>query len=163
MQNGGGGLMGSAVVRRFAVGIVAACIAITAEKASALDPSLEVSQYQHTVWTGGEGLSVGVIGSIAQTSDGYLWFGSSSGLLRFDGVRSVAWRPPAGTALPDERVRALLATRDGSLWIGTFRGLAIWKDGKLTLHERLKGATVNALEEDSDGTVWVGGAGKDVA
>ena len=43
---------------------------------------------------------------------------TSAGVMRFDGVRTVQWRPPAGEALPDERVRTLLGASDGSLWIG---------------------------------------------
>src|SRR5215469_10973660 len=66
----------------------------------ALDPSLDVSQYAHTAWRIREGFTKGMIGSIAQTPDGYLWLGTDLGLLRFDGVRTVPWQPPAGEQLP---------------------------------------------------------------
>jgi signal transduction histidine kinase/ligand-binding sensor domain-containing protein len=155
--------MGIGIAKRCAFVLVAAFVATGPGCAFALDPALEVSQYGHTAWSGSESLAPGVIGSIAQTSDGYLWLGSSSGLLRFDGVRSVAWQPPPGSSLPDERIRALLGTRDGSLWIGTLRGLAILKGGVIVVPDQLKGKTVNALEEAGDGTVWVGGTGKDTA
>jgi ligand-binding sensor domain-containing protein len=69
--------------------------------------------------------------SFAQTQDGYLWFGTEFGLVRFDGVRSTPWQPPAGEHLPNN-INALLVTRDGTLWIGTFAGLATWSGGKLT-------------------------------
>ena len=49
-----------------------------------------------------------------------------------DGVRAVAWEPPAGQQLLSSDIRSLRAARDGRLWIGTFRGLASWKDGKLS-------------------------------
>ena len=42
----------------------------------ALNPSLEVSQYGHTAWTIQDGFSLGNIYAIAQTPDGYLWFGT---------------------------------------------------------------------------------------
>ena len=57
--------------------------------ASALDPSLDVSQYAHTAWKIRDGFSKGIIYAIAQTPDGYLWLGTEFGLLRFDGVRAV--------------------------------------------------------------------------
>ena len=71
--------------------------------AIALDPSLDISQYAHTAWTVREGFAKGPIHSIAQTPDGYLWLGTESGLLRFDGVRAVPWQPPAGEASSEQR------------------------------------------------------------
>ena len=100
--------------------------------ALALDPSLEVSQYARTTWRVRNGFALGNIYAIAQTPDGYLWFGTEFGLVRFDGVRTVPWQPPAGQHLPDKNINALLVTRDGTLWIGTFAGLATWSGGKLT-------------------------------
>src|SRR5262245_29997644 len=95
-----------------------------------LDPDLDVSQYSHTVWKFRDGLLKGPITSIAQTPDGYLWIGSEFGLVRFDGVKAVAWQPPSGEQLPDNFIRYLLVSRDGTLWIGTLKGLVSWKDGK---------------------------------
>ena len=123
----------------------------------ALDPSLDVSQYAHKAWKVSEGFSKGVIRTIAQTPDGYLWVGTDFGLLRFDGVRAVPWQPPPGEHLPGTDVRRLLAARDGRLWIGTSRGLASSKDGKLTHYPELEGQTIQGLLEDREGTVWVGG------
>ena len=40
--------------------------------------------------------------------------------------------PAGGEHLPSSYIRSLLAARDGRLWIGTYKGLASWKDGKLT-------------------------------
>ena len=98
----------------------------------ALNPSLEISQYAHTSWTVQDGFSLGNIYAMAQTHDGYLWLGTESGLVRFDGVRRVAWQPPAGQELPDKGAYSLLVTRDGTLWIGTFSGLASWDGARLT-------------------------------
>src|SRR5262249_38808754 len=105
--------------------------------AQALDPSLDVSQYAHTAWKVREGFSKGEINSIAQTPDGYLWLATEFGLLRFDGVRNVPWQAPPGQHLPSKWIISLLATRDGTLWIGTAKGLASWKDGKLTQYAEL--------------------------
>src|SRR5271166_1866344 len=99
-----------------AVAVMACC----SPSVLALDPSLEVSQY---------GLFKGNIYAIAQTPDGYLWLGTEFGLVRFDGVRSVPWQPPAGQHLPDNNINTLLAARDGTLWIGTFNGLATLSGG----------------------------------
>jgi ligand-binding sensor domain-containing protein len=60
-----------------------------------LNPALDVNQYAHTAWNAGENFPGGIIFAIAQTHDGYLWLGTEFGLLRFDGVRSIPWQPPA--------------------------------------------------------------------
>ena len=126
----------------------------------ALDPSLDVSQYAHTAWTVRDGFSLGNIYAMAQTPDGYLWLGGEFGLYRFDGIRSIAWQPPAGQHLPDKGIFSgifrLLVTRDGTLWIGTFAGLATWSGGKLTRYTELDGMEVTSLLEDREGTVWAG-------
>ena len=127
--------------------------------AIALDPSLDISQYAHTAWTVRDGFAKGPIHSIAQTPDGYLWLGTEAGLLRFDGVRAVPWQPPAGGHLPSNIVKKLLVSRDGTLWIGAGKGLASWKDGKLSQYPEMVGWIVDALVEDDEGTVWAGGLG----
>src|SRR5713101_4008282 len=92
--------------------------------AFALNPDLDVSQYAHTAWRIRDGFPKGLVLSLAQTPDGYLWLGTEFGLFRFDGVKSTAWQPPQGQQLPNSYIRSLLVARDGTLWIGTLKGLA---------------------------------------
>ena len=124
--------------------------------ALALDPSLDTSQYAHTAWKIRDGFIKGEIISIAQTPDGYLWLSTVSGLLRFDGIRAVPWQPPDGQPLPSSFIAPLLVSHDGTLWIGTLKGLASWKDGKLTQYPETTGAYVLSLLEGRDGTIWFG-------
>jgi signal transduction histidine kinase/ligand-binding sensor domain-containing protein len=124
--------------------------------ALALDPSLHISQYAHKSWKVRDGFYKGIIHSIAQSADGYLWLGTDLGLLRFDGVRAVPWDSPP-PHLPSSNITALLAARDGTLWIGTYKGLASWKSGILTVYPQFAGLLVNALIEDHEGTIWAGG------
>jgi signal transduction histidine kinase/ligand-binding sensor domain-containing protein len=139
-------------------GLIALGIALVCgPSASALDPALDANQYAHTAWLFREGFAQGRVTSIAQTPDGYLWLGTEFGLLRFDGVRSVPWRPPGNDQLPNSWIRSLLAARDGTLWIGTLEGLASLSDGKLTRYPELAGHSVNTLLADREGTVWAGG------
>jgi signal transduction histidine kinase/ligand-binding sensor domain-containing protein len=122
--------------------------------AFALNAALDVSQYVHTTWKVGEGLFKSRITAIAQTSDGYLWFGTELGLLRFDGVRAVPWQPPIDHPLPSSAIERLLAARDGTLWIGTNQGLASWKDGQLVRYDQFAGSVVGTILEDSGGAIW---------
>ena len=125
----------------------------------ALDPSLDVSQYAHTSWKIRDGFTKGKINAIAQTPDGYLWLGTDFGLLRFDGVRATPWQPPADQHLPSSAIWSLLNARDGTLFIGTTKGLASWKDGKLTQYPELAGQLVARLLEDHEGLIWASGLG----
>lgn len=61
------------------------------KKAAASDFPLKLSQYAHTAWRLSDGALPSAPVDVAQTPDGYLWIGTSEGLLRFDGVRFVAW------------------------------------------------------------------------
>src|SRR5215469_9170638 len=98
--------------------------------ALALDPSLDVNQYAHTAWKVRDGFAKSEINAVAQTPDGYLWLGTTLGLLRFDGVRAVPWQPPENQHLPPGSIESLFVSRDGTLWIGA-KGLASWKNGNL--------------------------------
>src|SRR6201988_58673 len=136
-----------------APGIVLACFLGRGPCASALAGGRDMSQYAHTAWKVRDGFTKGKIQSIAQTPDGYLWLGTELGLVRFDGVRAVPWQPPAGEQLPSNGIGALLVARDGTLWIATLKGLASWKDGKLTQYPEVAGQ-VGPLLQDREGTVW---------
>jgi PAS domain S-box-containing protein len=91
---------------------------------------------------------------MAQTTDGYLWIGTQAGLMRFDGVRFVSWRPPEGIELPSSRINSLLGARDGSLWIGASMGLARWRNGKLTNYKDATGSIMAILEDRTD-AIWI--------
>src|ERR1700746_51204 len=86
--------------------------------ALALNPSLDISQSAHQAWTVRDGFFKGPLIAIAQTADGYIWLGTQSGLVRFDGVRPVPWHPPSGQRLPGNFINSLLFAGDGTLWIG---------------------------------------------
>src|SRR5271168_1686556 len=146
-ENAAGSRMSSIAGRACATLVLLACC----PRAFALNPSLDINQYAHTAWTVRDGFFKGAISSIAQTPDGYLWLGTEFGLLRFDGVRTTPWEPPAGEHLPGTYIRSVLAARDGRLWIGTREGLASWKDGKLTHYPELAGQNIHALVEDREG------------
>src|SRR6266404_4729084 len=154
------GLMERASRRRITIapGILVACVLLACcSSAFALNPALDVSQYAHTSWKIRDGFFKGQITSIAQTPDGYLWLGTEFGLLRFDGVKNVSWQPPQDQPLPSSNIRSLLVARDGTFWIGTSKGLASWKDGKLTQYAELAGQYIFRLLEDREGRVWAGG------
>ena len=66
--------------------------------------------------------------------------------------------------MPDNQIKAIHQTRDGSLWIGTRNGLARFADGRFTVFNHLNTPKMTAddcaiLGEDSNGELWVVGGG----
>ncbi len=131
-----------------------ACWVLLGLQAEASASSKPLTEYTHTVWTHKDGIPSAFIYSMAQTQDGYLWLATTDGLVRFDGVRFVHWRPKTGHTELLGVVRSLCAARDGSLWIGTAAGLVghIRGDDLITFSVE---APVEAILEDRDGTLWV--------
>jgi len=137
-----------------------ACAALlTTPSLLALDPSMAITQYGTTVWTTDQGLPQNSINAIAQTPDGYLWFGTQEGLARFDGARFTIFDKRNTPALDSHHINALLVTRDGTLWIGRNGGITRYKDGKFTSYAKkdgLQDGFIWSLTEGADGSVWIG-------
>src|ERR1035438_6082940 len=119
-----------------------------------------VDEYSRRVWRVPDGLPQNRIQAISQTSEGYLWIGTSGGLARFDGVRFVIFDRSSDTAIRDDSILALCPSRDGSLWIGTEGGgLLHYRNGSFQQFGTKEGLTngfVRAIFEDGGGTLWVG-------
>lgn len=141
--------------RRLVPGLLLASALFTSPPAHPLDAPLHISQYAHTSWTARDGALLGLVFAMAQTPDGHLWVAGSFGLFRFDGLRFVPWQPPKGHSLPSNPY-ALLVSRDGTLWIGTFDGLVSWNGSELTRYPQTDNGFVTSLLEDREGTVWAG-------
>jgi len=138
-------------------------LALAAPHLWGLDPRLAVTQFGHDVWTTAEGLPQDAIRAIAQTRDGYLWFATTDGLARFDGVSFTVFNTSTGA--PSNWYTALAPGRDGSLWAAAGApsgGLVRFRNGKfeeVTIDFGIRSRVYRALLEDSRGTLWVGGDG----
>jgi signal transduction histidine kinase/ligand-binding sensor domain-containing protein len=120
---------------------------------AAVDAHRLISQYGHTAWRTQDGFLDRPF-ALTQTTDGYIWVGTSSGLVRFDGVTFRPWAPAGGEPLP--YITDLLGARDGALWIGTSDGLFRLKDGVLFSYDKKHGAPgISAILEDHSGTIWL--------
>lgn len=120
-------------------------------------PTRPIHQLAHKTWAARDGAPT-EIRLLAQTGDGYLWLGTVSGLVRFDGVRFVPFQPRGNDTLPATGVRALKAGRDGTLWIVWETGaVSHLVDGRLHSFGVKDGlAPVFQLAESSRGAVVVG-------
>jgi len=116
--------------------------------------------YTRHVWQGFEGLPEQTVQAFAQTRDGYLWIGTTGGLVRFDGAHFAVFDRQNTPALNENNVFCLVVSRDGALWIGTEGGgIVRYQNGAFrswTTREGLSNDFVRALYQDSAGTIWAG-------
>ena len=153
---------------RTAAALVLVAMLLTAQAALALDPDKAITQYMQTAWTSESNLPQNSVQAVAQTADGYLWFGTQEGLARFDGAHFTTYTRHTAHGLASSFIQALAAGRDGSLWIGTDSGLSHYQrtttagpEGTfttLTTRDGLSGNNIAALCEDREGGLWVGTA-----
>jgi ligand-binding sensor domain-containing protein/signal transduction histidine kinase len=97
--------------------------------------------------------------AIAEDHTGRIWVGGSRLIaLNPDGTATQFALPGAYS---QNRVKSLLETRDGRMWIGTVGGLQYLQSGQFHTVEGIR-ATVRTLLEASDGTLWIGTIGNGV-
>jgi ligand-binding sensor domain-containing protein/signal transduction histidine kinase len=125
--------------------------------AESLDPSRATSQYVVTRW-GARDLSSGSVHALLQTTDGYLWLGTTDGPVRFDGARFVSFADQGVAGLHDVGgVSSLGEGGDGTLYLGTsVGGVVSYREGRFTELPVPQGnGAVHALLPRPDGSLWV--------
>lgn len=95
--------------------------------ARALDLEQEYILRRYTV---DQGLPQNSVTRIAQTSDGYLWFATYRGLVRFDGVRfDVFDRSSSGLVSGQDSVDTMFLDSKGRLTVAFKGGQVVWVEG----------------------------------
>jgi ligand-binding sensor domain-containing protein/signal transduction histidine kinase len=140
--------------------LLAALCFFFAIQVTALDPNKTLTQYAHRTWGQEQGLIQPTIYSIAQTPDGFLWLGTQDSLIRFDGVHFREYDNAQAAGLKRNLIRALLAARNGSLWVATIGSgvVRIRPDGsflRLTTRHGLPSNNAFCLAPGTQGTVWI--------
>jgi ligand-binding sensor domain-containing protein/signal transduction histidine kinase len=140
--------------------LVSAVVASAAAQPLPKPASPESVPYSRRIWQSADGLPEDFAQSLAQTPDGYLWIGTSGGLVRFDGIRFTVFNPHNEPAFHDESIYSLLTSADGTLWAGTEGGgLIRYRAGSFRAFGSSEGLTngfVRVVFEDKDRTLWVG-------
>ncbi len=110
----------------------------------------------------------GTVYSILQDSKGFMWFGTSNGLVRYDGHAFTTYthKPADSTSLSDSFVREIAEDHEGFIWVSTLNGGLNRFNPANGRSERLadvirdedfrKEKIFSALSVAPDGTVWAG-------
>jgi len=138
--------------------------------------ALEVRDLLSNHWDMSNGLPSNTIIAVAQTPDGYLWFATGKGLVRFDGLTFTPITiPPADhttrsvpTGSDDTAAKvspvldcpALYTDRNGTLWVGTSAGLAAFDQNKpfyrfYTVADGLSADRIRHISGDMKGNLWI--------
>ena len=125
-----------------------------------------MTSWQFNRYTVDMGLANSALTALAQDRDGFIWIGSQSGLMRFDGYRFRTYQhdPHDAGSIPSNFVQSLYADPQGNLWVGTANaGLARYdaRSGRFYTYpvggrSGIRTADVEAVIDGGDGTLWVG-------
>lgn len=88
---------------------------------AAIPPSA-TAQYRFDEWTTENGLPQNSVTSILQTRDGYIWFTTFGGLVRFDGIKFKIFNTINAPAFKSNRLIRSTEAADGALLIGGQNG-----------------------------------------
>ncbi len=125
-----------------------------------LDPHQTVDRYMVDQWEMFDGLPANTVRAITQTPDGYLWVGTSKGLVRFDGMKFVTIRFAEKEEFYSKEIRHLLVDRRGILWIGSSVGLTLYRptEGRFKIFTAADGITgdgIRRIKVDMMGNTWI--------
>jgi ligand-binding sensor domain-containing protein len=116
-------------------------------------------QYSIRIWLAEDGLPQNAVTAILQTHDGYLWVGTYSGLVRFDGVRFKVFDSANTPELQSSRVTSLFEDSEENLWIGHELGeMTRYQVGQfhaVEVRANWERNKISSIATDSRNDVWM--------
>ena len=113
--------------------------------------------YKQTQFNSSNGMPSDEANTITQTRDGYLWIGSYSGLMRFNGQVFQAMKDINDQII--SRVRCLYEDSKHRLWIGTTNdGAYCYENGLIRQTDSTHATNQRAITEDKEGRIYIGAA-----
>lgn len=119
------------------------------------------------------GLTQNSYHDVFESSDGFLWIGSSSGLFKFDGKRftQILFSYNNPNSPGDNNIVDIEEDNNGNLWFAGFvSGVTKYnlKTGTFKQYKRLSADgnsiyATSSIYKDSEGTVWIGTLGRGLA
>lgn len=112
-------------------------------------------------------LAYRAVSTIVQDKHGFLWFGSSEGIYRYDGYQFNRFyhKPDLDNSLSSNVISQMLVDKKGRLWVATRGGgLSLLLDTSETFLTFNQGNTqapinndfINKIAQDNEGKLWIG-------
>ena len=105
---------------------------------------------------------------ICEDMYGFIWIGTENGLNRYDGYNFYQFYHDDNDSLSltSNYIRCLYVDRDGTLWVGTNRGLQYLKPGEKSFHTvKFPGSRLPFIQKISqfrDGKIWIDAQGNGI-
>ena len=106
-----------------------------------------------------DGLASDAVTAIHEDGRGALWFGTTRGVTRYNGVSWNTWHMAEG--LPTDSVRGVASDGQGDVWVATSAGVARYDGSNWKTFTRLDGLAsddVRSVLVDRAGSLWFGTA-----
>ncbi len=113
-----------------------------------------------------QGLTQTSVFDIVQDTDGFMWFGTEDGLIKYDGYNFVAYlhNPQDKSSITNSWIHKLYQDSQGIIWIGTEYGLSRLDPNteKFSNYLPVPDSTdpadnvILSITEDNDGKLWMG-------
>ncbi|ENM5758698.1 diguanylate cyclase [Vibrio mimicus] len=114
-----------------------------------------ISDYFVETWTSTDGLPHNSINSVAQTRDGYLWFATWEGVVRYNGLNFQLFDRSPQTGMEDSGTRTLLPMGNNGLLVGGARGSLTQRLSYGWLSFRSAPSLVNGALIDEKQNLWL--------
>ncbi len=141
------------------INILLALILVFFTTASGALEKKPLSAYSRETWTTGNGLPHNQVNAVAQTPEGYLWFATWEGLVRYNGQDFRVFTPKNLSGLQDHGIRHVSVGANGRLIVATSRGgVTVIDNGKTHTYGLAQGLAQDecmAAIEDKQGAIWV--------
>lgn len=116
-------------------------------------------EFRFDSWTTDDGLPQNSVREIAQTPDGYLWFTTFDGLVRFDGVKFTSFSKGDTSGIINNRFTGIYCDKDGALYAMTTEGgvFTVYKNGAFTSYtnEQVPGVYIESIKPDENGEMSI--------
>ncbi len=143
------------VLSRWLLFLTGFLVSLLPHSAAATHEQIARGDYLIRHWLADEGVPENSALAVAQTPDGYLWVGSSAGLLRFNGIDFKA----AVELYPFPRLGTVIISlnvdRSGRLWASTDDGLLV-REGGIWKSLSPTNVIIRSVIEDPAGQIWFG-------
>ena len=127
---------------------------------AAVDPTEQNASFAAIVYNNSNGFPASEANDIAETEEGFIWIGSYSGLIRYDG-NSFERIDSAATGIMS--VRCLFVDSKNRLWVGTNEsGVVMLQQDRLdrwNVEDGLPSSSIRSILEDDRGVIYISTTG----
>lgn len=129
----------------------------------------EIRNLEFNHLTSDDGLSQSSVLAILQDSEGYMWFGTSDGLNKYNGYEMTVYKhnPDDSTTISGNNISYIYEDKQGNLWIGTTgaglnrlnrekENFTSYRYNYQNMGDGISNNSISSIHEDSRGDLWVG-------